>query len=94
MSRHDHVSVGAASEGNEPPLPGLREPDHSSLALWSALFMASSAVFAFFAMEPVHAGFAATPAMVSSSGVQQGAAAKRLDSAVRRGEGSEADSWH
>lgn len=41
--------------GAEPPLTGLREPDVSGLALWAAVFVASSALLAFFATAPAHA---------------------------------------
>ncbi|MBA3598654.1 MAG: hypothetical protein H0W40_14945 [Methylibium sp.] len=41
--------------GNEPPLNTLREPDGSGLALWSALFVASSALLVFFTTGPAYA---------------------------------------
>lgn len=41
--------------GTLPPLPLLREPDVSGLALWAALFMAGSVLLAFLAAGPAHA---------------------------------------
>lgn len=85
--------------GSEPPLPKLREPDVSGLALWAAVFMASSAVLAFFATEPAHAWSQAAPAAVSARGSPgQGAAASSNNSEEKSPTASQTeagrDSWH
>lgn len=52
--------------GGEPPLTALREPDVSRLALWSALFVASSTLLAFLATAPANAWPNAQPVSASA----------------------------
>lgn len=85
--------------GSVPPLPELREPDVTGLALWAAVFMASSALLAFLATEPAHAWSQAAPAGVFARGSPgQGAAASSNSSEEKSPTESQTeagrDSWH
>ncbi len=82
--------------GNPPPLNALREPDGSGLALWSALFVASSALLVFLATEPAHAWPNMQPASAFAAGDEDAAvlpALQKSDSSLPVRPSPDRDAW-